>query len=147
MDRPPSLAAVSIALIRGECVLLVRRGRAPAKGLFAFPGGRVEGDETLEEAVRRELREETGLEAGRIGLVVTLDIAPEGSGPGFLLHVFRGVHVGGEPQPGDDADLADFYSLEEMQHLPMIPSVTEVARQLLGGMPSDDANHAADKRR
>lgn len=147
MDKPPPLAAVSIALVRGERVLLVRRGRAPAKGLFAFPGGRVEADETLEEAVRRELREETGLEAGPVGLVVTLDIAPEGPGPGFRLHVFQADHVGGEPQPGDDADLAGFYSLEEMQHLPVIPSVTEVARQLLGNTPPADANHAADKRR
>ena len=137
MTAPPAIDAVSVALLRGERVLLVRRGRAPAMGLFAFPGGRVEAGETLEDAVRRELREETGLEAEAIAPVVTLDIDPEGSGPAFRLHVFRASYAGGEPQAGDDADMAGFYSLEEMASLPVIPSVLEVARQLLG-MPNPD---------
>ena len=137
MTAPPAIEAVSVALLRGERVLLVRRGRAPAMGLFAFPGGRVEAGETLEDAVRRELREETGLEAEAIAPVVTLDIDPEGSGPAFKLNVFRASYAGGEPQAGDDADMAGFHSLEEMTRLPVIPSVLEVARQLLG-MPNPD---------
>ena len=62
---------------------------------------------------------------------------PEGSGPAFRLHVFRALYAGGEPQAGDDADMAGFHSLEEMDRLPVIPSVLEVARQLLG-MPNPD---------
>ena len=136
MESPSLLPAVSVALVRDGRVLLVRRGRPPAMGLFAFPGGRVEPDETPEQAARRELREETGLEAGPVTLLVSLDIEPEGAGPGFRLHVFRAEHVGGEPMPGDDADLAGFYDLAGMEALPVIPSVLEVARQLLDG-PSD----------
>ena len=77
MTATPAIDAVSVALLRGERVLLVRRGRAPAMGLFAFPGGRVEAGETLEDAVRRELREETGLEAEAIAPVSISD--PPGS--------------------------------------------------------------------
>jgi len=44
-------------------VLLIRRGGEPFKGYWAFPGGFVNPDETAEEGARRELREETSLEA------------------------------------------------------------------------------------
>ncbi|TGW06623.1 NUDIX domain-containing protein, partial [Mesorhizobium sp. M2D.F.Ca.ET.145.01.1.1] len=58
-----TLPAVSVAVVRGDSILLVKRARPPSQGLYAFPGGKVEGDETLEDAARRELMEETGLRA------------------------------------------------------------------------------------
>lgn len=127
----PLIPAVSIALVDGVRVLLVRRGRAPAQGLYVFPGGRVEPGETLEQAVRRELREETGLEAGDVSLIQTLPIEREGTGPAFELNVFRGSFLGGSPVAGDDADLAGWYDLQDMEGLPVIPSVLAVARTLL----------------
>ncbi len=53
--------AVSAAIFRDGRVLIVRRGRPPAHGLYTLPGGGVELGETLVEAVIREVREETGL--------------------------------------------------------------------------------------
>ena len=60
--------AVSAAIFRGERVLIVRRARPPARGLYTLPGGVVELGETLEQAVIREIREETGLDIEPLAL-------------------------------------------------------------------------------
>jgi 8-oxo-dGTP diphosphatase len=60
--------AVSAAIFRDDRVLIVRRARPPAHGLYTLPGGGVELGETLEEAVVREVREETALEVQPIAL-------------------------------------------------------------------------------
>lgn len=60
--------AVSAAIFRDERVLIVRRARPPAHGLYTLPGGGVELGETLEDAVVREVREETALEVKPVAL-------------------------------------------------------------------------------
>jgi len=65
-DRP--FLAVSAAIIRAGRVLVVRRARAPAAGVFTLPGGVVEAGETLTQAVVREIFEETAMEIEPVGL-------------------------------------------------------------------------------
>jgi 8-oxo-dGTP diphosphatase len=65
-DRP--FLAVSAAIIRDGRVLVVQRARSPAAGLFTLPGGVVECGETLEEAITREVQEETALQIQPRGL-------------------------------------------------------------------------------
>jgi len=60
--------AVSAAIFRDGRVLIVRRARPPAQGLYTLPGGGVELGETLEQAVIREVREETALAVEPVGL-------------------------------------------------------------------------------
>jgi ADP-ribose pyrophosphatase YjhB (NUDIX family) len=60
--------AVSAAIIRDGRVLIVRRARPPAYGVFTLPGGGVEAGETLREAIIREVLEETALTIEPLGL-------------------------------------------------------------------------------
>jgi 8-oxo-dGTP diphosphatase len=60
--------AVSAAIFRDGKVLIVRRARPPANGLYTLPGGGVELGETLEEAVIREVKEETALDVEPVAL-------------------------------------------------------------------------------
>lgn len=133
MSNRPEVPAVSVAVVRDGRVLLVRRARPPSQGLYAFPGGKVEAGETLEQAALRELKEETGLEAHDFQPVETIFI--EGSGEGhpvdYRLTVFGAAYAGGEPQPADDAETAAFYTLAEMAAMPLADSVFTIAEELL----------------
>ena len=67
--KTPALT-VDCVVIDGEGrLLLIRRGNPPHKGKYALPGGFVDVGETVEDACRRELMEETGVKAGRLQLV------------------------------------------------------------------------------
>ena len=92
--------AVSAAIFRDGRVLIVRRARPPAQGLYTLPGGGVELGETLEQAVVREVREETALEIAPVGLVGFREaIARDGTGRierHFVILPFAARWVAGE---------------------------------------------------
>jgi 8-oxo-dGTP diphosphatase len=67
--KTPLLAADCVVVDRDRGVLMVQRKNPPYKGCLALPGGFVEMGETVEQAARRELAEETGLEATKLALV------------------------------------------------------------------------------
>lgn len=98
--------AVSAGIFRDGKILLVRRAREPAKGVYTFPGGRVEFGESLTEALTREIREETGLEIEIVGLVGYREaLPPRTGGHGhFVILPFAARWVSGEVALNDELD-------------------------------------------
>ena len=67
------IVGIGIVVIKDDTVLLVRRGKPPNVGAWTLPGGAQEVGETAEEAARRELLEETGLEVDSLHFAATVD--------------------------------------------------------------------------
>lgn len=104
--------AVGVVCLKGDEVLLIRRGSPPRLGEWSLPGGRIEPGERLADAALRELHEETGVEAELIGLVDVVDgLFPE-AGRHYVLIDYAARWVSGEPVAGDDAAEAAFFPFE-----------------------------------
>lgn len=107
-------AAVGAVILRGSEVLLIRRGKAPFKGHWSIPGGKIEFGEPLEMALAREIREETGVEVEILGLIDVFEALPDGpDAPHFLMIDYACAYVGGDVVAGDDAMEAAFVPLPE----------------------------------
>jgi 8-oxo-dGTP diphosphatase len=133
MSHP--IPATIAAVIRGGQVLLVRRANPPDRGLWGFPGGKIERGETIEQAALRELREETGIsaEAGTVFTAVdAMDRAETGELRAHYVLIAVLCHwTSGEPRAGDDALEAAWHDLDGLDHAGVAMSfgVAEVARQ------------------
>lgn len=69
MPTTPPIVSDCVVIDANNKILMIRRGNPPFKGKLALPGGFVDVGETVEEGCRRELREETGIEAGTLKLI------------------------------------------------------------------------------
>jgi 8-oxo-dGTP diphosphatase len=100
--------AVSAAIIRDGKVLVVRRARNPALGIYTLPGGGVETGETLMQAVTREVREETSLEIEPVALAGHREaIARDAQGRverHFVILCFAARWLSGEPALNEELD-------------------------------------------
>ncbi len=108
---------VDAVWIKGQRILLVRRSRAPFRGCWALPGGFVELRETVEEALVREIREETGLSARPKELVGVYSGPKRDPRKPSTSVVFLVTGRGGTPRPGDDAGEAAWRDLGEAREL------------------------------
>ena len=135
-ERPvrPVLGAAAVVIHEGR-VLLIRRGKPPSAGEWSIPGGAVELDESVEAALRREVREETGLEiaVGRF-LEVFERVEPDGDGGvrfHFVVLDYAATVVGGTLRAGDDAADAAFAEPDDLDRYALADTVRRVIARAL----------------
>ena len=114
-DGWPRVGA-SAAVFRGDEILLIQRGKGAFTGLWSLPGGHVEPGERAGDAARREVMEETGIEAAIDGLVTVHDVIHRDEATGairahYVLTVFHGRWLAGDAAPESDSRAAQFFPL------------------------------------
>lgn len=114
--------AVGAVVVHDGCLLLVSRGRPPGEGRWSVPGGRVRRGEVLQEAVVREVAEETGVDVvvdRFLGHVERLDPP---AGEHFLILDYAAVPTRPDPAPvaGGDAADARWVPLAEVPELDLV---------------------------
>jgi ADP-ribose pyrophosphatase YjhB (NUDIX family) len=136
----PRVGVGAIVLHEGR-VLLVRRGRAPALGLWSVPGGLVELGETTVDAARREVEEETGLDVRIAGLVGVLDRVTRDA-DGRVRYHWVLVDYLAYPQSNDtitagsDAAEVRWVTIDEVERLPITEGLADMIKRaaaLAGG--------------
>ena len=116
VQRP--VPTVGVVCLKGDQVLLIKRGTPPRLGQWSLPGGRIEWGEAVDVAALRELKEETGVEAELPGLLDVVDGVFTSRETGettrhFVMIDYAARWTGGEPVAGDDAADARFFTREE----------------------------------
>lgn len=122
--------AVSAGIFRDGKILLVRRAREPAKGVYTFPGGRVEFGESLTEALAREIREETGLVIEIVGLIGYREALPARTGGHghFVILPFAARWAANDIALNDELDDAKWLSPNDLEGLRVTQGLEETIR-------------------
>jgi ADP-ribose pyrophosphatase YjhB (NUDIX family) len=112
------IVGVGGVVFDGDAVLVAKRGQEPAKGTWSLPGGAVELGEKLIDALKREIREEIGIEIEVGGLIRVLDRILCDEDKRIRYHYvivdYWGWKVSGEPKPDSDTSDICFVPLQEI---------------------------------
>ena len=141
MDLPKSAypehprAAVGAVVFKDDKVLLVRRGRPPARGQWAIPGGNIKLGETLQQAAEREILEETGVVIRAGDPIYTFDAVVHDEDGAIQFHYIivdlAADYIDGNPRPGDDADDVRWLDAEALESLPVSPPTLKLLKETL----------------
>lgn len=120
MQSPPQrpIAATIAAVVRDGHILLVQRANPPDQHRWAFPGGKIDGGERLEDAAVRELFEECGVRAEPLRVFDAVDVFDRDDSGALRRHYILIAVLcrwqSGEPVAGDDAQDARWVPLAEL---------------------------------
>jgi ADP-ribose pyrophosphatase YjhB (NUDIX family) len=131
-EKPYPRIGVSACVWRDGKVLLVERGKEPWKGKWSLPGGSLEFGETVREAARRELAEETGVEAD-LDKLVDIDDAIMRNAAGapithFAIACFTGYWRRGLARAQDDVTRVQWAEIAALDRLDMTPGTAAYIR-------------------
>lgn len=103
---------IDALILKDNKVLLIKRKGKPFKGMWAFPGGYIEFDETVEETVKREVKEETGLDV--LGQQLLNVYSKPDRHPKQAITLLYQVKTKGNIKAGDDAEAVWWFSLNDV---------------------------------
>ncbi len=127
------IVGVAAVVVRAGQVLLVQRGREPGKGLWGVPGGVLELGETVIDGVRREVREECGIEI-EVGPLLGVFEPQQRDDAGrlryhYVVLDYLARYVSGKLRAADDADDARWVALDALESLPMLAETRAMIRK------------------
>jgi 8-oxo-dGTP diphosphatase len=130
---------IGIVVIKGDHVLLCRRGKPPNVGSWTLPGGAQDVGETCEAAARRELEEETGLSVGHLHFCAHVDTIRRDDDGRVRFHYtildFAARWTGGEPVAGSDVSEVQWAPLDALEPYDLWSEahrIIAIARRLVG---------------
>jgi ADP-ribose pyrophosphatase YjhB (NUDIX family) len=130
---------VGAVVLDGERVLLARRGRPPGQGKWSVPGGLVHLGELLEDALVREIEEESGLRVRLLGLCGVIDrVVREEDAVRYhyVIIDYAAEPVGGQLQAGSDAAEVRWVSMDDLGQYDTTDGLADMiqrARAIQGG--------------
>jgi len=129
-DRP--VVGIGAVVIRDGKVLLIRRGVAPGKGLWAVPGGSLALGETLQQGAEREIREETGITIRAREPIYAFDFFERDPDERIRFHFvivdLAADYIRGDVKGADDALEARWLAPGELDHLPVSKNTLKLLR-------------------
>ena len=126
----PAIGVGGIVFNANRDVLLIKRGQAPAAGLWSIPGGKQEPGESLENTCQREMKEETGLDVEVLSLVAVVERRIE-QFHYVIIDFLAQLQPGAATQPiaGSDAGEARWVAMASLDDYDLVEGLPEIIRR------------------
>jgi 8-oxo-dGTP diphosphatase len=126
----PTVGVAGVIFNNQKQVLLIQRNQAPAMGLWSIPGGKLEAGESMREACRREIKEETGLDTEIKSIVAVVERRVEAFH--YVIVDYLALLVDQEPiNPVAQSDVSEaaWICLDKLADYDLVPGLEEIIKR------------------